>query len=186
MTVGAAGQCDRPLPGRRADLQALCLPGPALGTDEDRIHRCDGRRRLGDPRRCARPRSDADHAARQRSGQRGMDFRQDPLHLGRFAHAAPRPALCARERPLQPASWGEAFAAIKAAGHGKSGAKIGAIAGDLAGVEEMYALKGLMAIRSARPISIAVRTARRSIRRSAGQATSSIRPSRASRTPMRS
>ncbi|NHT75152.1 NADH-quinone oxidoreductase subunit G [Rhizobiaceae bacterium CRRU44] len=45
---------------------------------------------------------------------------------------------------LQPASWGEAFAAIKGAVAKTSGDRIGAIAGDLASVEEMYALKGLM------------------------------------------
>ena len=41
---------------------------------------------------------------------------------------------------LQPATWGEAFAAIKAAVAATTGDKIGAIAGDLASVEEMYAL----------------------------------------------
>ena len=46
---------------------------------------------------------------------------------------------------LQPASWAEAFDAIKRAVTRTSGDKIGAIAGDLAGVEEMYALKALMA-----------------------------------------
>jgi NADH-quinone oxidoreductase subunit G len=45
---------------------------------------------------------------------------------------------------LQPASWGEAFAAVKAAVSATSGDKIGAIAGDLASVEEMYALKQLL------------------------------------------
>ncbi|WP_349433896.1 NADH-quinone oxidoreductase subunit NuoG [Pararhizobium sp. A13] len=45
---------------------------------------------------------------------------------------------------LQPASWNEAFAAIKAAVAKTSGDKIGAIAGDLASVEEMYALKELI------------------------------------------
>ncbi|CDZ27701.1 NADH-quinone oxidoreductase subunit NuoG [Neorhizobium galegae] len=45
---------------------------------------------------------------------------------------------------LQAASWGEAFGAIKAAVSGTSAAKIGAIAGDLASVEEMYALKELI------------------------------------------
>ncbi|HXV28858.1 MAG TPA: NADH-quinone oxidoreductase subunit NuoG, partial [Sinorhizobium sp.] len=45
---------------------------------------------------------------------------------------------------LQPASWGEAFQAIKAAVDRASGDKIGAIAGDLASVEEMYALKELV------------------------------------------
>ncbi len=46
---------------------------------------------------------------------------------------------------LQPATWGEAFQAIKAAVAKTSGDKIGAIAGDLASVEEMYALKQLIA-----------------------------------------
>src|SRR5690606_25225660 len=46
---------------------------------------------------------------------------------------------------LQPASWVEAFAAVKDAVPKTGGDKIGAIAGDLATVEEMYALKSLMA-----------------------------------------
>ncbi|MCO6425919.1 NADH-quinone oxidoreductase subunit G [Sinorhizobium meliloti] len=45
---------------------------------------------------------------------------------------------------LQPASWGEAFQGIKTAVAGTSGDRIGAIAGDLASVEEMYALKELV------------------------------------------
>ncbi len=46
---------------------------------------------------------------------------------------------------LQAATWGEAFAAIKAGVASTSGEKIGAIAGDLASVEEMFALKSLLA-----------------------------------------
>jgi NADH-quinone oxidoreductase subunit G len=45
---------------------------------------------------------------------------------------------------LRPASWSEAFAAIAAKMKGTDGRKVGAIAGDLAAVEEMYALKGLL------------------------------------------
>ncbi|CAN7437043.1 NADH-quinone oxidoreductase subunit NuoG [Pararhizobium sp. LjRoot235] len=45
---------------------------------------------------------------------------------------------------LQPATWNEAFAAIKSAVARTSGDRIGAIAGDLASVEEMYALKELI------------------------------------------
>jgi NADH-quinone oxidoreductase subunit G len=45
---------------------------------------------------------------------------------------------------LQPASWKEAFAVIANRLRPIDGAKVGAIAGDLAGVEEMYALKDLM------------------------------------------
>ena len=44
---------------------------------------------------------------------------------------------------LQAATWGEAFDAIAKAVSKTSGDKIGAIAGDLAGVEEMYALKAV-------------------------------------------
>jgi NADH-quinone oxidoreductase subunit G len=50
-----------------------------------------------------------------------------------------------RDGRLHATSWGEAFAAIKDAISRTSGDRIGAIAGDLATVEEMYALKGLMA-----------------------------------------
>ncbi|BBE70742.1 NADH-quinone oxidoreductase subunit NuoG [Oharaeibacter diazotrophicus] len=46
---------------------------------------------------------------------------------------------------LRPASWTEAFAAIKAKVAATAPNRIGAIAGDLASVEEIYALKGLMA-----------------------------------------
>ena len=46
---------------------------------------------------------------------------------------------------LQPASWDEAFAAVaKAIRASGMGNKVGAIAGDLAAVEDMYALKALM------------------------------------------
>ncbi|MGI6852604.1 NADH-quinone oxidoreductase subunit NuoG [Mesorhizobium sp. 1B3] len=50
-----------------------------------------------------------------------------------------------KEGRLTPASWPEAFAAIKEAVARTSGDRIGAIAGDLSAVEEMYALKLLMA-----------------------------------------
>ena len=45
---------------------------------------------------------------------------------------------------LRPASWKEAFAAIAGKLKSSSGKRVGAIVGDLAGVEEMYALKDLM------------------------------------------
>ena len=49
-----------------------------------------------------------------------------------------------RKGRLQPASWPEAFAAIREAVGKAGGDRIGAVAGDLATVEEMYALKLLM------------------------------------------
>ena len=45
---------------------------------------------------------------------------------------------------LQPAAWKEAFATIAEKVKGVSGDRIGAIVGDLAGAEEMFALKDLM------------------------------------------
>ncbi|MDF1777429.1 MAG: NADH-quinone oxidoreductase subunit NuoG [Rhizobiaceae bacterium] len=45
---------------------------------------------------------------------------------------------------LRPVGWKDAFVAIKKAVEASSGEKIGAIAGDLANVEEMFALKQLM------------------------------------------
>ncbi|MBO0902187.1 NADH-quinone oxidoreductase subunit NuoG [Jiella sonneratiae] len=50
-----------------------------------------------------------------------------------------------RDGRLQPASWQEAFAAIRAKVDETAPERIGAVAGDLAAVEEMYALKQLMA-----------------------------------------
>jgi NADH-quinone oxidoreductase subunit G len=50
-----------------------------------------------------------------------------------------------KDGTLRPASWDEAFAAIAARLSGKPGERIAAIAGDLADVEAMYALKALMA-----------------------------------------
>lgn len=46
---------------------------------------------------------------------------------------------------LRPATWPEAFAAIAARVKATAPARIGALAGDLATLEEMYALKGLVA-----------------------------------------
>jgi NADH-quinone oxidoreductase subunit G len=48
------------------------------------------------------------------------------------------------EGKLAPATWAQAFAAIAAKAKASSAARIGAIAGDLASVEEMFALKSLM------------------------------------------
>ena len=98
--LGVAGQRRRSLPGRRADLQALRIRRAVLGAEQDGIDRRDGCARLGHPHRYARARSDAHPAAGQRRRERRMDFRQDPARGGRAAHAAPRPALCARKRQI--------------------------------------------------------------------------------------
>ncbi len=46
---------------------------------------------------------------------------------------------------LKPASWADAFNLVKAKVAASTGARIGALAGDLASVEEIYALKAVMA-----------------------------------------
>ncbi|MEN0000562.1 MAG: NADH-quinone oxidoreductase subunit NuoG [Pseudomonadota bacterium] len=56
-----------------------------------------------------------------------------------------RPYMKDASGKLRPASWHEAFQGVKAAIDGVAADKIGAIAGDLAGAEEMFALKQLMA-----------------------------------------
>ena len=97
--VGTAGQSRRYLPGRGIDLEALCVRGASVGARQDPVDRRHGRRRFGDPDRHPRPRGDADPAARQRGGERGVDFRQDPSHRRRSAHPAARSALYPGRRP---------------------------------------------------------------------------------------
>jgi NADH-quinone oxidoreductase subunit G len=55
---------------------------------------------------------------------------------------------------LQAASWSEAFAAIAAKAARTDGKRVGAIVGDLAGVEEMFALKDLLAKWSSTNLSV--------------------------------
>jgi len=55
-----------------------------------------------------------------------------------------RPYVRGANGKLAPASWSEAFAAIAGAMQGKDSSRIGAVAGDLCAVEEMWALKSLM------------------------------------------
>ena len=68
----AVGQCRRSLPGRRADLEALCVRGAAVGAEEDAGDRRDGRGRHQHPPRQPRPPGAARAAAHQRGRQRGM------------------------------------------------------------------------------------------------------------------
>ena len=98
--VRIAGQRRRSLSGRRADLEALRIRRAAVGTQQDRVDRRDGRARLRHPHRYARPRGHAHPAAHQRRRERGMDFRQDPPRGRRPARAAARSAVCARGRPV--------------------------------------------------------------------------------------
>ena len=86
---------------------------------------------------------------------------------------------------LRPASWAEAFDAIAAKVKGATPNRIGAIAGDLAAVEEMFALKDLMTRLGIAEYRLRGRTARRSIRNGAARAICSTPPSPASKRPTR-
>ena len=102
------------------------------------------------------------------------------------ARSASTGPMSARTASLRPATWREAFARDRRqASRRRAGERIGAIAGDLAAVEEMFALEAADAGARRRRTSTAARTARRSIRRSAAPAISSTRPSPASRRPTR-
>ena len=76
---------------------------------------------------------------------------------------------------LEPASWDEALALVAAKLKAAKPERIGAIAGDLAGAEEMFALERPASCGSARATSTAGRTAPSSTRGSAAPATCSIR-----------
>ena len=79
-----------------------------------------------------------------------------------------------RNRKLAAATWEEAFSAVAKAVK-KPGARIGAIAGDLAGVEEMFALKSLLA--SLGSTSIDARHPGSALSPSAGRASYIFNPS---------
>ena len=51
ISLGAVGQRERPVPGRRADAPAVGVHRAAVGAAQDRDHRRHGRGRLGHPRR---------------------------------------------------------------------------------------------------------------------------------------
>ena len=87
---------------------------------------------------------------------------------------------------LRPASWAEAFAAIAAKVKAAAPAKIGAIAGDLASVEEMFALKLLMAKLGSPNIDCRQDGTKLDPALRPRAPTSSTRPSPASRRPTRS
>ena len=146
--LGAVGQHHRSLPGRRADLQALCLRRAALGADQDRIRST-----------CSTP-SAATSASMRAAPQvlrvlprLNEDVNEEWISdktrfaVDGLAAPAPRPALsCAATASSRKPRWREAFAAIAgAARSGVAGTRIAAIAGDLADAEAMCALKELMA-----------------------------------------
>jgi NADH-quinone oxidoreductase subunit G len=100
-------------------------------------------RRIEHPRRCAGPRGAAHPAAQQRCRERGVDLRQDALRGRRLADPAPRPALHPPQRQARARGWDEALAVVAGKLKVAKPERIGAIAGDLAGAEEMFALGDL-------------------------------------------
>ncbi len=86
-------QHHRSLPGRGADLEALCLRRAALGAAQDRVRRCARRGRQQYPHRCPWRAGVARAAAPERGRQRGVDLRQDPLRPRWALPQAARPAL---------------------------------------------------------------------------------------------
>ena len=77
--------------------------------------------------------------------ERGVDFRQDAPDRRRSEDAAPRPPLYARERPAASGLLAGGVRRHRRQGEGDVARRsIGALVGDLAAVEEMFALKLLM------------------------------------------
>ncbi len=125
----AAGERDRPLPGGGADLEALCLHGAAVGADQDRVDRRDGRAGVEHPRGREGARGDAHPAAQQRRGERGVAGGPVAVRLGRAAGGSGWTGrTCARAGGCAPATWGEAFEAVAAAVKGK---QVAGLVGDL-------------------------------------------------------
>ena len=132
-------------PGRRADASPVGLQRAALGNEEDRDDRRHGRGRLGHPRRQPRRRRDAHPAAQQRRGERGMDLRQDaPRRRRPEDRSGSTSPTSARTAGSSPRSWDDALGLVAEKLKGADPSRIGAIAGDLAGAEEMFALKDLL------------------------------------------
>ncbi len=90
-----------------------------------------------------------------------------------------------RDGKLAPATWGEAFAAIAAKARGLGPERIGAIAGDLCSVEEMFALHSLMVALGSANLDCRQDGAASSTPRRVAPPTSSTRVWPASRRPTR-
>ena len=109
------------------------------------LHRRDGCGRLRHPHRYARPRGHAHPAARRTrtSTRNGFPTRRGMLSMACGRSASITPYIRENGR-LRPASWNEAFWRIRDEVKAARPDRIGAIAGDLSAVEEMFALKDLM------------------------------------------
>jgi NADH-quinone oxidoreductase subunit G len=124
--------------------QALRVPRPPVGADQDRIHRRDGRGRLRDPRRHPRQGSDArDAALNEEVNEEWISDKTRFIWDGLRTQRLDRP-YARKDGRLQPVTWAEAFRIIADKVKAASADRIGALAGQLSGVEDMFALKSLM------------------------------------------
>ena len=98
VTSELSGNVVEPVPGRGADVQALCVRGAALGIAQDADDRRHGRGRHQHPPRQPRAAGAALRAADQRGRERGVGDRQDAPRDRRARPTAARQALCAGER----------------------------------------------------------------------------------------
>ena len=99
-----------------------------------------------------------------------MDFRQDAASRRRLEDAAPRPALYARAAASWERSPGTRRSTRSRRGSRRAAAgKIGAIAGDLCAVEDMFAAEDCSMNARLAATSIAARSGRSSIRRTAAR-----------------
>ena len=133
LDLGAVGQHHRSVPGRRADLEALCLHRPAVGIAQDRIGRRARRGRQQHPRRCARRRRCCAccRASTRRSTRSGSPTRPASRSTG-CAGAGSTGPMSGRGGKLEPRRRGaRRFDAIADRLNGVPGERIAAIAGDL-------------------------------------------------------
>jgi NADH-quinone oxidoreductase subunit G len=125
-------------------VASLCLYRAPVGVDQDRVHRRDGCPGVEHPRRYQGPRSACASCRATMTGERGVDFRQDALRLGRSAHATARPPVCARERSLAARNLVGGLHRHCVQGEAGGRRKDRGIIGDLVSVEEAFAVKDLM------------------------------------------
>ena len=114
--VGAVRQRHRPLPGRRADLEALRVQRASVGAAQDLVHRRDGRDGRRDPRRCEGGCRDAHPSARRAKRSTKSGCRTSPASCGTASRAsASTGRTCARTASCMRSRGPEALDAVKAA-----------------------------------------------------------------------
>ena len=142
--VRTVGQRRRSLPGRRADVEALCVRGAAVGAEEDAGDRRDGRGRHQHPARQPRAPGAARAAADQRGRQRGVGARQDPPRTSTgWCGGGSTSPMSARTASWSRRAGDEAFDAIAAVAKA-AGSSVAAVHGDMVDCETIYATKALL------------------------------------------